>query len=154
MEQFQAGAERELTLHVRQIAWLGTAPRPRETGRKNAPKPEKRETRAEEMKRQGIERKLPPVRLPHLIEHLMEVGPVEITGMDRAAISWRELEAWGRETAIRLRPWEKRLLRRLSAAYLAESRAAEDPHRGAPWSGPKTDKDRHAEDAALRSLLG
>lgn len=54
----------------------------------------------------------------HIIEALMEAGPVAYGGMGLAPLSWREINAWQAATASPLRPHELQLLRRLSSVYL------------------------------------
>lgn len=84
----------------------------------------------------------------------MEIGPTEAGGMGAVPLSWREIDAWASRTFARPSAWEARLLRRLSAEYLAESRAAEDPHRPTPWAERPTTVDREANERQLRAVLG
>ena len=56
----------------------------------------------------------------HLIEALMEAGPVSCAGMGLSALSWQEISAWHAATASPLRPHELQLLRRLSGVYLEQ----------------------------------
>lgn len=85
----------------------------------------------------------------------MEIGPVDMFGGERAPLSWQSIRAWEASMQKKLRPWEARLLRRLSGDYLAESRAAEDEHRTAPWEPMvRTQHDYDAEERRLRDLLG
>lgn len=97
---------------------------------------------------------MPPNPAPHITGWLVELGITESTGMGSVPISWRELNAWVTGTSLSLAPWEKRLLRRLSAAYLAESREAESEFRPPPWQGEVTIAEREADEADLISILG
>ncbi|WP_294392004.1 hypothetical protein [uncultured Sphingomonas sp.] len=155
MGKLRARFERDLILYVRQMAWLHAVPRPdpdRQQGQPaQLPKPV---SRLEQMKRAGKTPQYPPNPSPHLVRRLIDIGLVESTGMDRQPLSWREINEYGQTVSPPLSSWEKRLIRRLSSDYLAESRAAEDEYRGPPWAGPQTDDDADAEDAALRALLG
>lgn len=67
----------------------------------------------------------------HLIDHLFEVGP----GVDGQPVTFQELQAWAGLTGNTLTAWEASTLRLLSAAYMSELLAAEDPKRPPPFSG-------------------
>jgi len=152
--KFYEGLGNELSLYVKHLAWLNTAPKEPQQGKrksKDAPPPP---TRMARMKGDGIEPELPPCPAPHLIAHLMEVGPFEVTGMDRVTVSWREIDAWIERTGFAVAAWEVRLLRRLSNDYLSSSRAAEDPHCPAPWSAKPTQSNRDAIERKLLRVFG
>lgn len=78
---------------------------------------------------------MPEVRAEYLLGYFFEVGPVMAGGMGPAPISQQELVAWQTNTGIELRPWESRVLRRLSSDYITELHKAEDAIRPAPWGG-------------------
>jgi hypothetical protein len=84
----------------------------------------------------------------------MEIGPVEANGMGRSPIGWQAIDAWARQTLAQPTPWEARLLRRLSADYLAESHRAEDCHHPAPWWPESLEVDQEANERQLRAVLG
>lgn len=69
---------------------------------------------------------LPDCPAPHLVEMLLEAGPVQSSGMGVGAITWGELESWQRQTGLQLQPWEVRMLRELSRAYAVQIDAAQD----------------------------
>jgi hypothetical protein len=121
-------------------------------GRSEAAQPKL--TRLEAMKQAKTEPRMPPNPAPHIIDRLLEMGITEAVGIGAGALSWREIVAWQEGTWVRLAPWEARLIRTLSKAYLAESRSAESENCPAPWhSGP----DRRlveTEQARLEALLG
>ena len=96
---------------------------------------------------------MPPQPAPHLVGYLMEVGPTELTGMDRAPISWATLDCWCRMTGAIIAPWEARLLRRLSSDFLGESKRAEKPDCPPPWHSPGTAEARDAINAKLQSFF-
>ncbi len=98
--------------------------------------------------------RMPPNPAPHLTDWLIELGITEAAGMGAVPISWREMDAWVARTKVSPEPWEARLLRRLSSAYLAESREAESEFRPPPWHDGVTMQERVAEEADLRSVLG
>jgi hypothetical protein len=54
-------------------------------------------------------------------------------GMGMAPLTFSELESWQRQIGIELKPWEVRLLRRLSGEYCAESSAATKADAPAPF---------------------
>jgi hypothetical protein len=113
-----------------------------------------RRSRIDELKRRKIEPALPPNPAPHITDRLIEIGLTEAAGMGVVPISWREIDAWQRQTCVAIEPWEKRLLRRLSAAYLAENRKAEIEHAPPPWRAQVTAHEREIAEAELRSVLG
>ena len=77
---------------------------------------------------------MPPITYgDFLIRHLYEVGPAVSGGTGMVPLSWQEIDAWMRRSGVDLTPWSAQTLRSLSAAYVAEARAAEDPGREAPW---------------------
>lgn len=106
------------------------------------------------MRKEGREILLPDIEHPWILEQLMEIGLFEVSGMDRVPLSWREINEWQRATGVPLQPWQARLMRRLSADYLAELRRAENLHCPPPWSAGPTAADRAADENALRDLLG
>lgn len=93
------------------------------------------------MRARGVEPSLPPNRAPHITDALMKIGPVDIAGMDRAPLSWSEINAWCAEVGPALPSWQRELIRRLSAAFLTESRAAEEPDAPEPIGIVHIDRD-------------
>lgn len=106
------------------------------------------------MKRDGIEPAMPSNPLPHIVEWLIEMGITEATGMGPAPLSWREIEAWQRASAIELSPWEASLIRKLSIAYIGEGAKAESENCPAPWRSKVTKREIDISEAQLRSVLG
>ena len=155
MGKLQRRLESGLTLWVRQLAWYHTAPKPdpaREGDRGKTPPP--KPTRIEQLKRDKIEPRMPPNPAPHITDRLIEIGITEAAGMGAVPLTWREINAWRESVRLTIEPWEMRLLRRLSAAYLAESRKAESETCPSPWRAEPTPREREAELAGLRGLLG
>ena len=111
-------------------------------------------TRLERMKKDGIEPKMPPNPMPHLITRLVEIGLTEATGMGAAPLSWREICEWQRATNVRLDPWEAELIRSLSVAYIAESGKAESENCPPPFRAEVTQREREVELAELMMVLG
>lgn len=106
------------------------------------------------MKATGIEPQLPPNPAPHIIGWMNELGWAKSSGMDRVALTYgdiRDLEVGG----TRVKPWEAKLLRRLSTEFLAESRKAESMNCPAPWVPDHVIvADPDLEERRLRSVLG
>ena len=96
---------------------------------------------------------MPPNLAPHIIDRLIEIGLTEPAGMGVGPVSWREIDAWCNRT-IDLPPWEARLLRSLSVAYVAEGRRAESENCPPPWRWEPSEREREAEMARLRMVLG
>lgn len=84
----------------------------------------------------------------------MEIGPIDVGAEGRRPISWVAIDAWARRTFAEPTAWEVRLLRRLSAEYLAESHRAEDPTHSAPWWPERLEVDHEASERQLRAVLG
>lgn len=155
MGKLQRRLESGLTLYVRQLAWYHASPKPDANSRRGKAEPDRaRPSRIEECRRRKITPRLPPNPAPHITDWLIELGISEAAGMGVGTLSWREIAAWRRETRTVIEPWEARLLRRLSAAYVAEGRKAESESCPAPWWTGVTAREREIEDAELRSVLG
>jgi hypothetical protein len=97
---------------------------------------------------------MPPLPLPHMIERWSEIGLTGSNGMSATPLSWAEIAAWQTCTGIKLSPWESRLIRALSLAYVAQSRISEDETCPPPWRGEVTEAEKAAEVAVLDSVLG
>lgn len=136
------------------MAWLNATPKPPEGSKRATIGSESRRTRAETLKAQGAKLVLPPNPAPHLIGWLVELGISEAAGMGMVPLSWREIRAWQEATGITLSPWEARLLRTLSAEYLAEGRRAESETAPPPWAWEITPEERDTTEAQLRMVLG
>ena len=130
MGKFLEGLGDELSLYVRQLAWLGAVPRDTKK-----PVDQKKEpiSRAKQMELDGIEPALPDCRALDLVHRLMEIGPTVISGVGQTGIGWRDLADWQSCTGVVLTPWESRMLRKLSSDYAAELHQAEDILRPAPF---------------------
>ena len=89
--------------------------------------------------------------MPHIITRLVEIG---LTEAGSSPLSWREIDAWCARTGVDLAPWEARLIRSLSVAYLAEGRKAESETCPPPWRAGVTQREIDADEAALDALLG
>ncbi|GAA3708544.1 hypothetical protein GCM10022268_17340 [Sphingomonas cynarae] len=155
MGKLQRRLDDGLTLWVRQLAWYHATPKPDPNSKRGKVEPAApRLSRIETAKQRKTEPRMPPNPAPHFTDWLIELGISEAAGMGAAPLSWREIEAWSSGTGVRPEPWEKRLLRRLSAIYLAEGRLAESEHCPPPWRMGVTAREREVEEAQLRSVLG
>lgn len=106
------------------------------------------------MKADGITPPMPPNPLPQITGWLIEIGLSEAAGMGVVPLTWREIEAWTAQTGVELTPWQSRLIRRLSADYIGESRRAELETCPAPWRAPVTQQQVATEVDRLRMVLG
>lgn len=138
---------------MRHLAWLNAVPVPPE-GSKRAARQASKLSRLEKMKRDKIDPPMPPKPLPHIIDRLVEMGISEAAGMGVVPLGWPTIDAWCVRTGVDLSPWESRLIRRLSAAYVAEGRRAESETAAPPWHAPVTARECEAEVAGLDMLLG
>lgn len=137
------------------MAWLNATPKP-PTGseRAKALGDKKLPTRIEAMRAQNEVPRMPPNPAPHIIDRLIEIGLTEAAGMGIAPLSWCEIDAWCRRTCVAVTPWEARLIRSLSIAYVAEARAAESENASPPWRTEPTERERAMELARLEMVLG
>lgn len=130
MVGFYQGLSERLSLYVRQIAWLNTAPDPP----KNAKGQGKPPVRIKRMKADGIPVELPDNPSPYLVDWLMEIGPLSTGGMGPACLSWTDIRDWERLTGNQLDPWEARTLRRLSRDFVDQMNKAKEANCPAPYS--------------------
>lgn len=125
----------ELSLFVRQLAWLHAVPE-QPTRKVSDKRREARKSRWEQMQKDGIAADLPDAgAAEYLIGYLFEVGPAMQGGMASAVVTYEEMRAWMRTAGVELSPWEARTLRRLSNTYVAESHLATAPSCPPPFSG-------------------
>jgi hypothetical protein len=143
-----------LTLYVRQMAWLQAVPKPPEGSKRAKAVQQAQISRIDRMTKDGITAAMPSNPMPHVITRLIEIGITESTGMGPAPLSWSEIGAWQASTGVLLAPWEAKLLRQLSIAYLSETRRAESENCPPPWRAEVSDRERDIEDARLRMVLG
>jgi hypothetical protein len=137
------------------MAWLHATPKPAEgTKRARLAERQSKLSRLDRLKADGITPQMPPNPAPHIVERLVEIGLSEATGMSASPLSWREILAWQEATGVPLTPWEARLIKRLSTAYLAEGRKAESENCPPPWRTKVTQREREVEQARLEMVLG
>jgi hypothetical protein len=78
---------------------------------------------------------MPSIEWGHyLLDYLWDVGPTVDGAMGPARLTPPVLQSWEWETGIQLRPWQSKLLRRLSSEYAAESHMATKPDRPPPFA--------------------
>lgn len=136
------------------MAWLHATPKPPEGSRRAKNADGAKISRLDQMKKDGITPKMPPNPAPHIIARLIEIGITETTGMGPAPLTWREIDAWCRRTRVDLPPWEARVIRQLSLAYIAEGRRAENESCPPPWRAEVTQRELDVAEAKLRMVLG
>lgn len=129
MVRFYAWLGDCLSLYVRQVAWLNTAPKSsgKVSDRHDEP------TRLERLQKAGERPLLPPNPAPYLTEWLFDVGPSGSNGMGETPIDYRDLVAWQDITGVELMPWEATTIRRLSRDFVAERHRAKEPACPAPY---------------------
>lgn len=133
------------------MAWLHAVPKPPAgTRRADNARPDTR-SRIERMSKVAAARSLPPNPMPHITARLVEMGLKDPAG---TALSWLTIDAWQRCTRVDLSPWEARLIRRLSLAYVGEGRKAESENCPPPWRAEVSRREADDELAKLRMVLG
>jgi hypothetical protein len=140
------------------LAWLQATPvadvEPSRSLSKRQKPEEPTLTRAEIMAKKGVVPDLPYLSGGHyLIDYLMEAGPISAAGMGPVVLTWPELNAWVERTGVDLQPWESRMVRRLSADYLTQSRKSEKLDCPSPAFKPLTDEAREVLAKQLESAL-
>ena len=111
-------------------------------------------SRLDRLKKDDVLIQFPPNSAPHITGRLIEIGLVQAGPGGAVALSWAEIRAWQENVCIRLAPWEARLIRALSTAYVAEGRRAEADNASSAWKTPITQREIDLEVAALESVLG
>ena len=111
-QTFFAEIERELSVFVKQSAWLNTVP--------TKQKQPRRVTRGDT---------LPPLTHgAYLVEILFEIGPVKSGGMGGAvSLDEQDIYAWQVNQGIELTGWEARTIRTLSREYAFMLSEASEP---------------------------
>lgn len=90
----------------------------------------------------------------HIIDALLQVGPMASSGMGLGAVSWQEIKAWHETACSPLAPHELQLVRRLSAEYLQSYDKAKALDCPAPLPiAPKTVEAAKALQVSIKSLL-
>ncbi len=156
MGKFSRGVLEELSLYVRQTAWLNTAPERPENDKSKEPPLTRMECMRRDHGDEDWHPEMPPIEVGgYLIGYLFEVGPTMAGGMGAAPISHQEIESWQHLSGIALRPWESRFLRRLSNDYIVESHRAAKRGTLAPWQSGEIDRPVvDPAKSAIRALAG
>lgn len=84
----------------------------------------------------------------HLVEVLFEFGPVRAEG----PLEVEHIKPIEKALCAKFQPWEKRLLLRLSRAYLGEVHKAKDPGAKPPWPTAEKQWRRVQSAKAARNL--
>jgi hypothetical protein len=144
--KFLQGVSEELTLYVRQSAWLNAPLERPKNDKGEEPQRSRLQILRRDLQDESHAPEMPPVDAgAHLLGYLFEIGPTMPAGMGPGAISNTELRAWQDNTGIELSAWEARTIRALSRAYVSEYGEAGDPKRQAPWNA--------ADDAEQRQRI-
>jgi hypothetical protein len=137
------------------MAWLNATPRPpADNPRSKTFNAATAPTRRDRLIQDRVPIQMPPVPLPHLVQWWTEIGVVGSNGMSATVLPWSEIAAWQVNTSVKLSPWESRIIRALSQAYVQQSRISEDETCPPPWRGEVTEAEKAAEIAVLDEVLG
>jgi len=143
----------DLSLYVRQSAWLNTAPERAKNDKSEAPRLTRLEQQRKARKDDDYQPEMPPVDAEYLLGYLWEIGPTMAAGGYPGPITHEEICAWQELTGIELHPWEARFIRRLSGEYLAESHRAEKADCPAPVKSEDRAYDLYAVAKNLQQSL-
>lgn len=124
-----------LSLYVKQLAWLHAAPEPPKPPKGSNPPAPEPISRLDKMLDEGKSPIFPDNPASYLSDWLFDIGPSVAGGMGEAPIGYRDMQAWSEITGVELLPWEARILRRLSGAYLAQKNDARKADCPAPYTG-------------------
>ncbi len=89
-----------------------------------------------------------------IVAMLFEAGPISASGDGYTVLSWQELDAWKKCCGVSLAPWLARLIRKLSADYVRESREATAYDAPQPWVGDQTPERRERVSEHIKRLMG
>lgn len=136
----------QLSLFVRYQAWLGATPDKRDN-EKFDPLPRIKTLTPGEIQ-------FPPNPAEYLTRWLFDIGPAVSGGMGMAALGWRDLADWQSITGVELLPWEARLIRELSHAFVAQNHASRKRDCPSPYSGDADEPRRADVSSKIKSLFG
>lgn len=153
MGKFLQGLYDDLKLHVRQSAWLHSAPERPKSRNSKQPAP----TRIQELLRQhGPEYEPPMPDLDsggYLLDYFWEIGPFSPGATYPVPLSHLEIQAWQHNTGIELSAWQARTMRSLSEEYVAQLRLGESSTCLPPWSEGITREQRAAAARSVRAAV-
>lgn len=119
---------------MRCLAWLHTAPQPKDSARISKRTPAKPQPRMQAYIDKGIDLPLPDAGCAaHLVGYLFDAGPMSYGAAGAVPLQWQDLTHWQHNSGIALQAWEATTLRRLSRDYVTASQEAESPTCPAPW---------------------
>ena len=91
-------------------------------------------TRLQTLRTQGLQPEMPPLEGgEHLIDWLLDAGPIEHTAMGPAPITHASIAAWQANQGMSINAWSAQTLRRLSADYVDALRDAKAHDAPAPY---------------------
>lgn len=134
------------------MAYLHTAPKPKARRGMTDAEPV---TRLRAMRDAGLPVEMPPLGQAgrQIVEHLLECGPALSGAMGAVPLTYGEIAAYQQAAGVDLTPWEARMLRRASLAYVSATRDAEAPDAPAPWvSNTEVRRERIAQ--GIRNVFG
>ena len=134
------------------MAYLHTAPKPKARRGMTDAEPV---TRLRALRDAGLPVEMPPLGQAgrQIVEHLLECGPALSGAMGAVPLTYGEIAAYQQAAGVDLTPWEARMLRRASLAYVSATRDAEAPDAPAPWvSNTEVRRERIAQ--GIRNVFG
>ena len=133
-----------MILYARQLAWFNTKPRhPEKAGVPNGPTKQAELSRSEEIIERGGKPLMPDIDgAEYLVVHWQDLGVITSGGMGLSALSHQEILAWAQCHGTMLQPWELRILRDMSRAYLMQLHESEKPDCPPPFGDPVNVFDR------------
>lgn len=160
MGKFLEALYDDLSLYVRQSAWLNAVPERAKNDKSEGPRLSRLQKQGKAWASEAAGRDeddyqpdMPKVDAEYLLSYLFEVGPVLSAGGYPAPITHQELRAWQSNTGIDLEQWESRFLCRLSRDYLVESQRAEKIDRPAPVKPEPRARDLSAVAKSMQQAL-
>lgn len=95
---------------------------------------------------------MPPLDgLGYIADMASEVGIARQTPVD-----WSEIEAYNRLSGVGITPWEARVIRKMSLAYVDQAIKSVEPHCLPPhYTDNRTDEERRQQvDQSIRRVFG
>lgn len=118
-------------IFVRLLAWYHARPARDRTG---GLQPTRLESIRLDLRDPAYEPEMPVVLAgEHIIECLFAIGPTLASGLGPCSLTYQEINAYMQSTGTHLQPWEIKILRHLSNAYVSESYKSTDANCPPPW---------------------
>lgn len=142
-------------MYVRALAWWRAVPDEPPSKKPKPKAPIERKSRQAARFDAGGEPDMPAVtpESMYLVEMLLDAGPIVSSTSGTRALIWSDFESWEKVIGAEVRPWEARILRRLSNDYLAELNRAEAHDAPPPWEREPTPEHRSKVSQHIKNVL-